>query len=62
MSAPLLTPRSTSELRSERNGVERDMLPYTVELLRRLRVAGALEFKEEQLLDRYETLSWLIDE
>lgn len=62
MSAPLLTPCSTHELRTQRNRVERDMAPYTVEVLRRLREADALEFKEEELLDRYETLSWLIDE
>lgn len=62
MSAPLSTPRSTEELRSDRDQVEKEMNPYTVAMLRRLREADALEFKEEELLDRYETLSWLIED
>lgn len=36
--------------------------PHTVDILRRLREAGATNFKEEELLDRYETLTWLIDD
>lgn len=62
MPAPSLNPRSTEELRCERNRIESEMAPYTVEIFRRLREAGALEFREEELLDRYETLTWLIDE
>ncbi|MDK4251315.1 hypothetical protein [Corynebacterium propinquum] len=62
MSAPLSTPRSTEELRSDRDQVEKEMNPYTVEMLRRLREVDALEFKEEELLDRYEALSWLIED
>ena len=62
MSAPLFAPRSTEELRSERNKVLSDMKPYNVDLLKRLREAGAIEFREEELLDRYEALSWLIGE
>ncbi|MEY8209986.1 hypothetical protein [Corynebacterium sp. MNWGS58] len=62
MPAPLSTPRSTEELRSDRDQVEKEMTPYTVEMLQRLREAGALEFKEEELLDRYEALSWLIED
>lgn len=62
MSVPLSTPRSTEELRSDRDQVEKEMNPYTVEMLRRLREADALEFKEEELLDRYEALSWLIED
>lgn len=37
------------------------MSPYTVAMLRRLRHAGDATFREEALLDRYESLSWLID-
>lgn len=62
MSAPLSTPRSTEELRSDCDQVEKEMYPYTVEMLRRLREVDALEFKEEELLDRYEALSWLIED
>ena len=62
MSAPLSTPRSTEELRSDRDQVEKEMNPYTVEMLRRLREVDALEFKEEELLDCYEALSWLIED
>ena len=57
-----LTPCTTAELRNERNKVEQEMRPHTVDVLRRLSEAGATNFKEEELLDRYETLSWLIDE
>lgn len=62
MSTPLFTPRTTEELRSERDQVERRMAPLSVEMLKRLREEGALEFKEEELLDRYEMLSWLIED
>lgn len=62
MSAPLSTPRSTEELRSDRNQVEKEMNPYTVAMLRRFREVDALEFKKEELLDRYEALSWLIED
>lgn len=57
-----LTPCTTAELRNERNKVEQEMRPHTVDVLMRLREAGAANFKEEELLDRYETLTWLIDE
>ncbi|MDC7067759.1 hypothetical protein [Corynebacterium pseudodiphtheriticum] len=62
MSAPLSTPRSTEELRSDRDQVEKEMYPYTVAMLRRFREVDALEFKKEELLDRYEALSWLIED
>lgn len=61
MPAPLFIPKTSTELRAERDGVERDMSPYTVSMLRRLRHAGEATFREEALLDRYESLSWLID-
>ncbi|AIJ33958.1 Uncharacterised protein [Corynebacterium imitans] len=61
MSAPLFASRTSAELRAERDEVEREMSPYTVAMLRRLRKAGELNFREEALLDRYESLSWLID-
>lgn len=61
MPAPLFIPKTSAELRAERDEVEREMLPYTVAMLRRLRHAGDATFREEALLDRYEALSWLID-
>lgn len=57
-----LTPCTTAELRAQRDKVEQEMRPHTVDILRRLREACATNFKEEELLDRYETLTWLIDE
>ncbi|MCG7279432.1 hypothetical protein MHJ95_10635 [Corynebacterium imitans] len=61
MPAPLFIPKTSAELRAERDEVEREMLPYTVAMLRRLRHAGDATFREEALLARYEALSWLID-
>ena len=61
MPAPLFIPKTSAELRAERDEVEREMLPYTVAMLRRLRHAGDATFREEALLDRYESLSWLVD-
>lgn len=61
MPAPLFIPKTSAELRAKRDGVEREMSPYTVAMLRRLRHAGDATFHKEALLDRYESLSWLID-
>lgn len=62
MSAPLFASKTTEELRQERNSVRIKMQPNTVENLRRLRDAGSISFAEEQLLDHFESLSWLIGE
>ncbi|WP_454978826.1 hypothetical protein [Corynebacterium propinquum] len=60
MSAPLFESWSIDELKLERNRVEAQMAPYTVDILRRLRESDSLEFEEQRLLEQYETLTWLI--
>ncbi|MDN8576340.1 hypothetical protein [Corynebacterium sanguinis] len=61
MATPLFVPKTVGELQVERDALEKSMLPYTVDVLRRLREENALDFNEERKLDRYESLSWLID-
>lgn len=60
MSAPLFESWSIDELKLERNRVEAQMAPYTVNILRRFRESDSLEFEEQRLLEQYETLTWLI--
>ncbi len=62
MATPL-TPRTqtSAELRAERAKVVKQMGPLGVDGLRRLRAADALDVKEADLLDRYESLTWLIE-
>ena len=60
MPAPLFIPKTSAELRAERDEAEHEISPYTVAMLRRLRHAGEATFREEALLDRYESLFWLI--
>lgn len=60
MSAPLFTAKTASELRSERDELESEMEPNTIDMLRRLSHAGVLTFDEQEKLDRYESLTWLI--
>ncbi|MCG7268162.1 hypothetical protein, partial [Corynebacterium sp. ACRQJ] len=62
MATPL-TPRThtSAELRAERTKVVKQMGPLGVDGLRRLRAADALDVKEADLLDRYESLTWLIE-
>ena len=58
MPASTLKIRTSNELRAE---VVEEMKPQTVDMLRRLHDADALEFDEAQLLERYDALAWLID-
>lgn len=60
MSASLFTSKTASELRTERDKLEREMEPNTIDILRRLSRAGVLTFDEQEKLDRYESLTWLI--
>lgn len=62
MATPI-TPRTqtNAELRAERAEVVKQMGSLGVEGLRRLREADALDVKEADLLDRYESLTWLIE-
>lgn len=56
-----LTPvqRTVEELDEELASLKDQMAPLTVEHLRRLRDAGAIEYAEERLLERYEACMWL---
>ncbi|MGJ4085430.1 hypothetical protein [Corynebacterium macclintockiae] len=62
MATPI-TPRTqtSAELRAERDEIVKMMKPLGVEGLRRLREADALNVEEADLLDRYESLTWLIE-
>ncbi|EFK54253.1 hypothetical protein HMPREF0291_11910 [Corynebacterium genitalium ATCC 33030] len=52
---------SEAQLREQLTSVKNEMAPYTVDVLRRLKDAGAINFEEERLLNRYESLNWLIE-
>lgn len=58
MPASTLKVRTNNELRAE---VVEETKPQTVDILRRLQDADALEFDEAQLLERYDAHTWLID-
>ena len=62
MATPI-TPRTqtSAELRAERDEIVKQMGSLGVEGLRRLREADALNVEEADLLDRYESLTWLIE-
>lgn len=51
--------RTTEELDQELADLKAQMAPLTVDHLRRLRDAGAIEYDEERLLDRYDACMWL---
>lgn len=57
MSASLFTAKTASELRSERDKLESEMEPNTIDMLRRLSHAGVLTFDEQEKFDRYESLT-----
>ena len=59
MPAPLFKPQAVEELRAERDKVEKQM-PCSVDILRRLCDASAIEYDEDRLLRRYEQLTWAI--
>jgi len=52
---------SNDEIIQELANIEEEMQPYNVDVLRRLREAGALKFEEERLLERHEALSWMLN-
>lgn len=60
MSTPLFARRTTAELIEERNQLVKSM-PLPVETLRRLRDFDAIAAEEAELLEKYESLTWLID-
>ncbi len=61
MSTPVTRMLSNDEIIRELANIEEEMQPYNVDVLRRLREAGALKFEEERLLERYEALSWMLN-
>ena len=61
MSTPVTRMLSNDEIIRELANIEEEMQPYNVDVLRRLREAGALKFEEERLLARYEALSWMLN-
>ncbi|MBF4547570.1 hypothetical protein IRY31_05725 [Corynebacterium afermentans subsp. lipophilum] len=61
MSTPVTRMLSNDEIIQELASIEEEMQPYNVDVLRRLREAGALKFEEERLLERYEALSWMLN-
>lgn len=61
MSTPVPRVLSNDEIIQELANIEKEMQPYNVEVLRRLRDAGALKFDEERLLERHEALSWMLN-
>ena len=52
---------SNDEIIQELANIEKEIQPYNVEVLCRLRDAGALKFDEERLLERHEALSWMLN-
>lgn len=61
MSTPVTRMLTNDEIIRELANIEEEMQPYNVDVLRRLREAGALKFEEERLLERYEALSWMLN-
>ena len=59
MPSPLFKPQTVEELRAERDKVEKQM-PCSVDILRRLRGASAIEYDEDRLLRRNEQFTWAI--
>lgn len=51
--------RTAEDLDQELASLKEQMAPLSVEHLRRLRDAGAIEYEEERLLDRYDACMWL---
>lgn len=62
MTTPTVAQYTEEQIENMREQIVEKMRPLTVEVLRRLRDAGDIQFEEERLLDRYEALTWLIGE
>ncbi|WP_257203167.1 hypothetical protein [Corynebacterium cystitidis] len=60
MSGPLFNIQTNVELLKELDDVVALMAPYNVDLLRSLRSLDAIDVEQEELLDRYEAISWLL--
>lgn len=62
MSAPIFTPRTTVELQQEREQLLQDLSPRTIDELRALRAIDEISIVDEDILNRFEALSYVIGE
>ena len=60
MSAPIFTPRTTSELKKEREQLLQDLSPRTIDELRALRAIDEISIADEEILTRFEALAYVI--
>lgn len=60
MSAPIFTPRTTAELQHEREQLLQDLSPRTIDELRALRAIDEISIADEEILNRFEALSYVI--
>ena len=60
MSAPIFTPRTTAELQQEREQLLQDLSPRTIDELRALRAIDESSIADEDILNRFEALSFVI--
>lgn len=59
MDIPSPVRRTAEELDREIESIKQQIAPLRIDHLQRLRKAGAIEYEEEQLLERYEACMWL---
>lgn len=62
MSAPIFTPRTTADLQQEREQLLQDLSPRTIDELRALRAIDEISIVDEDILNRFEALSYVIGE
>lgn len=60
MTAPIFTPKTTAELRSEREHILQDLTPRTIDELRELRAIDQILTIDEAILNQYEALCFVI--
>lgn len=60
VSAPIFTPRTTAELCLERAQLLQDLSPRTIDELYALRAIDEITIADEDILNRYEALSFVI--
>ena len=60
VSAPIFTPRTTSELKKEREQLLQDLSPRTIDELRALRAIDEISIADEEILTRFEALAYVI--
>ena len=60
MTAPIFTPKTTADLRAEREHVLQDLAPRTIDELREQRAVDQILAIDENTLNRYEALCFVI--